>query len=324
MTVSAEKTRKLQHRWFYLTSKDVSKFFYKIKGRLQGITVYALVGKSGTGKSFRSMLLAEKLGISDIIDDGLLIHEASIVAGRSAKKEKHYLSAIKTAIFSDPAHRHEVAEAIQQHKVKKILILGTSEKMITRVTEELGLPPISQVIKIEEISSKAEINIAIKSRTEEGKHVIAVPAIEIKSDYAQILSDSIRIFFRRKGASEKEGKVGFYDKSIVQPSFQPKGKSSGRVAITEAALTEMILHCIDEYDTEIQMLKIRAKKGRSGYRIQLSVGVPYRKNLAGGLHGLRTYIQNNLQRYTGIILEHLEITIDKINHEKSARTSKLS
>ena len=322
MTVAVEKTRKVQHRWIYITGKDISNFFHKVKGRLQGITVYALVGKSGTGKSFRARLLAEKLGISYIIDDGLLIHETSIVAGRSAKKEKLYLTAIKTAIFSDPIHRSEVVDAIQKHKVKKILLLGTSEKMVDRVTEKLGLPPISQVINIEEIASKKEIKVAIKSRTAEGKHVIPVPAIEIKRDYSQILSDSIRIFFRGNRGPDEGKNVRFFDKSIVQPNFQTKGKTTGKVSISEAALTDMILHCIDEYDPDVHVLKIRVKKSKSGYRIDLSVGVPYGKKLAGGLHELRSYIHDNLQRYTGIILDHLEISIDKIRSEKSARISK--
>ena len=322
MAVSVENTRKVQHHWIFIPGKEIANFFHKVKGRLQGITVYALVGKSGTGKSFRARLLAEKLGISYIIDDGLLIHETSIVAGRSAKKEKHYLTAIKTAIFSDPVHRREVVDAIQKHKVKKILLLGTSEKMVDRVTEELQLPRISQVINIEEIASKEDIKKAIKSRTEEGKHVIAVPAIEIKRDYSQILSDSIRIFFRGNREPEEGKKVSFFDKSIVQPDFHTKGKTTGKVSISEAALREMILHCIDEYDTDVHALKIKVKKSKSGYRIDLSVGVPYGKKLAGGLHELRAYIHNNLQAYTGIILDHLEISVDKIRSEKSVRLSK--
>ena len=44
------------------------------------IQVYALVGESGTGKSFRSKLLAEEYGIHAIIDDGLLIQDEKIVA----------------------------------------------------------------------------------------------------------------------------------------------------------------------------------------------------------------------------------------------------
>jgi len=319
MTQNQEKPENINQSWFYLTSKDVSKFFYNVKKRLKGGVVYALIGKSGTGKSFRSRLLAEKLGVSYIIDDGLLIHDTSIIAGRSAKKEDHYLTAIKTAIFSDPEHRQEVAAAIQKHNVKKVLILGTSEKMAALITEALGLPPISQIIRIEEVSTKKEIKLAIKSRTEEGKHVIAVPTLEIKSDYGQILSDSIRIFFRMKRGLKPGRRASFFDKSIVQPSFQTKGKSSGKVSISETALTEMVLHCIDEYDVDIQVLKIQVKKGRTGYRIKLSIGAPYGKNLAA-VHELRSFIYHNLQRYTGIFLEHLEISIDKILNNNSARS----
>ncbi|MDY2756646.1 MAG: hypothetical protein SOU88_09485, partial [Candidatus Treponema excrementipullorum] len=50
------------------------------------ITVFALVGPSGTGKSFRAKLLADKHGLEAIIDDGLLIQNDKILAGQSAKR----------------------------------------------------------------------------------------------------------------------------------------------------------------------------------------------------------------------------------------------
>jgi len=53
---------------------------------LRGVKSYALVGSSGTGKSFRAKLVAQKYGIDLIIDDGLLIRGDQILAGRSAKK----------------------------------------------------------------------------------------------------------------------------------------------------------------------------------------------------------------------------------------------
>ncbi|MBM9510785.1 hypothetical protein [Desulfogranum marinum] len=316
MTVSADKGSKEQQQWIYLTGKEIYQFFNKVKGRLQGITVYALVGKSGTGKSFRAKLLAEKIGIPYILDDGLLIHESTILAGRSAKQEKNYISAIKTALFTDSVHRDQVVEAIQKNKVKKILLLGTSNKMVARMADRLDLPPISQIVNIEEIASKEDIENAIKSRFEEGKHVIPVPAIEIKRDYAQILSDSIRIFFKGDRNSSGVKKARFFDKSVVQPDFHSNEKTPGSVTISEAALTQMILHCIDEYDSEVRVRKIKVKSSRSGYGIDLYVSVPYGKTLAGGLHEMRSYIQERLQRYTGIILESLEISIDKISERK--------
>ena len=46
--------------------------------------VYALVGKSGTGKSYRAMSLAAAKNINAIIDDGLFISAGQVIAGSSA------------------------------------------------------------------------------------------------------------------------------------------------------------------------------------------------------------------------------------------------
>lgn len=320
MGSSTDKSSKEQ-QWIYLTGKEIYQFYSRIKGRLQGMHVYALVGKSGTGKSFRAKLLAEKLGVPFIIDDGLLIHENTILAGKSAKQEKNYISAIKTALFAEDDHRKGVIEKIQEKKVKKILLLGTSEKMVIKLAEVLELPPITQMITIEEIASQKDIENAIKSRFEEGKHVIPVPAIEVKRDYAQILSDTIRIFF--KGGKDKDGvkQSRFFEKSVVQPMYHEQGVG-GSVTISEAALTQMILHCIDEHDGDILVRKIKVKLGRSGYGIDLFIDVPFGKTLTGDLHELRSYILKNIQRFTGIMIDHLEISIDNISQRKKEAKKK--
>ena len=311
-----------ENQWVYLTGREIYGFFSRVKGRLQGITVYALVGKSGTGKSFRARLLAEKIGIPYIIDDGLLIHGDTILAGRSAKQEKLYVSAIKTALFIDPQHRESVIKILREKKVKKILILGTSSKMVQKLSTRLGLPPISQLIRIEEIASKKDIEDAIKSRFEEGKHVIPVPAIEVKRDYAQILSDSVRIFFSWDKRKDGVKKSHFFEKSIVQPDFHQNGGTDGKVTITEAALTQMILHCIDEYDDDVQVKKLKIKVHKSGYTIALYIIVTYGKTLNSGLEELRKYICDTIQRYTGIIIETLEISIDEITPKKDSKKQK--
>ena len=300
------------NQWVYLTGKEIYNFLSRVKGRLKGITVYALVGKSGTGKSFRAKLLAEKLEIPYIVDDGLLICGDTIMAGRSAKQEKLYVSAIKTALFLNQKQKEAVTKVLREKKVKKILLLGTSGKMVERLANRLDLPPISQVIQIEEIASQEDIEAAIKSRFEEGKHVIPVPAIEVKRDYAQILSDSIRIFFSGDKRQSDEKKSKFFEKSIVQPDFHQEVVSSGKVNITEAALTQMIFHCIDEYDDDIQVKKLKIKVLRSGYTISLHIIISYGKTLTGDLNDLSKYICDTIQRYTGIIIEDLEITVDGI------------
>ena len=114
----------------------------------QRIKVYALIGESGTGKSFRAKLVAQKYGIDYIIDDGLLIRDNRIVAGHSAKKEKTFMTAVKVALFDEKAHRDEVARKLQGEKSKKILVLGTSEKMVKKIAARLQLPPPMKFIKI--------------------------------------------------------------------------------------------------------------------------------------------------------------------------------
>ena len=48
--------------------------------------VFALIGESGTGKSYKSILVADNNGIDTIIDDGLLIKDGKKLAGSSAKR----------------------------------------------------------------------------------------------------------------------------------------------------------------------------------------------------------------------------------------------
>lgn len=280
--------------------------------KFKGIQVYALVGESGTGKSFKAKLLAQKYGINAIIDDGLLIVDDKIIGGKSAKSEKTYMGAVRVAVFDDKEHRDEIALKIRQNKFKKILLIGTSEKMVVKISTRLQLPPPSTVIKIEDIASREEIDKAIRSRQIEGKHVIPVPAIEIKRDYPQIFYDSLKVFFSKGGpisrALRKNSGKEVYEKSVVRPEFSKKG----RVEISEAALTQMTMHCVGEFDQNIRVRKITIKTNARGYRIIITVDVPFGKQLTGEVYKLQQYIIDNIEKFTGILIEEVSIIIDKI------------
>lgn len=53
---------------------------------MNNMKVYAFVGPSGTGKSYRAQMVANENNINYIIDDGLLIKDNAVIAGNSAKK----------------------------------------------------------------------------------------------------------------------------------------------------------------------------------------------------------------------------------------------
>ncbi len=275
----------------------------------KGVKVYAFVGESGTGKSFRAKLLAQKYGIELIIDDGLLIRDDKIVAGHSAKREATFIAAVRVALFDDKTHRDEVARSLQNLNFRKVLILGTSEKMVSRIAARLQLPQPIKVIKIEDIASEEEIEKAIRSRRVEGKHVIPVPSIEVQRNYPQIFYDRVRVLFKRKKTplgSLNQSKV--YEKSVVRPEFS----KTGRVTISEAALTQMVLHCVREFDEQIRIKKLTIKSDAQGYRLVIVIDVPFGTQLTGTIHKMQQYIVENIERFTGILIEDVHIIIDKI------------
>jgi uncharacterized alkaline shock family protein YloU len=282
--------------------------FRELYWLVKGVLVYALVGESGTGKSFRAKLVAQKYGIDLIIDDGLLIGNNSILAGKSAKREQAFLAAIKAALFDNEEHRNEVIKALEHHKFKSVLILGTSDKMVYRIAERLNLPKPARIIKIEEIASSEEIERAMRVRAVEGKHVIPVPAVEVKTNYPQIFYDSIRVFLKTNFSPIPNPKL--YEKAVVRPEYSKHGK----VTISEAALTQMVIHCVDEYNENIRIKKITVRSESQGYRLVITIDVPFGTQLSGHIHNLQEYIIENIEKYTGIMIEEVNIIIDKISN----------
>lgn len=68
--------------------------------------VIAFVGPSGSGKSHRAIGVAHQYNCQGIIDDGLLIEGAKILAGTSAKSEQNRVQAVKRAIsMTTPTRR---------------------------------------------------------------------------------------------------------------------------------------------------------------------------------------------------------------------------
>ena len=274
--------------------------------------IIALVGESGTGKSFQAKIVANKYRIDYLIDDGLLIKGNRILAGHSAKKEHSFMAAVKVALFDEKSHRDEVARRLQNEKYKRVLILGTSEKMVNKIAVRLQLPPPAKIVKIEDVASQEEIDKAIRTRRIEGKHVIPVPSVEVKKTYPNIFYDAIMIFNRRKSGEKVPKGLGpvptIHEKSLVRPEYS----KHGRVIISEGALIELVTLCVDEYDHAIKTKKINVKDTEMGYRLVMTIDVPYGIQLGGNMHELQQYIIDDIERYTGILIEEVNIIIDKV------------
>ena len=185
---------------------------------LKDIKVYAFVGPSGTGKSYRAQMVANENKIKYIIDDGLLIHENDVVAGNSAKKAPTKIETVKKAIFIEKEDRKNMVEALKKNKPESILILGTSDGMVEKIADNLGLEKPEKTIYINEVATETEMETAKRIRTTEGKHVIPVPTFEIKRDFAGYILDPLQIFKYRRNDTPY-----ISEKSIIRPTFSYLG-----------------------------------------------------------------------------------------------------
>ena len=104
-----------------------------------------------------------------------------------------------------------------------------------------------------------------------------------------------------------------FEKSVVRPIFGKKEK--GAVSISEAALSQMVLHCIDEHSGSIKVKKIVVSQSQSGFNIGLYVNVSFGEQLSGNFHSLQKYIIESIERLTGIIINNVDITIDQVSHK---------
>ncbi|MBR0470205.1 MAG: hypothetical protein IJJ55_03190, partial [Clostridia bacterium] len=74
--------------------------------------VIAFVGPSGTGKSYRSIMVSRQHGADAIIDDGLLISHGKVIAGTSAKREATKIASVKHALFMNRPQVEEIKKAL--------------------------------------------------------------------------------------------------------------------------------------------------------------------------------------------------------------------
>ena len=197
--------------------------------------VFSLTGRSGTGKSYQAQSVCEGLGIESIIDDGLFIYHNSVEAGESAKRQKTKVAAIKAALFYKDDKAREAKRRIRELAPKTILILGTSDRMADMIADRLGLPSVSERIYIEEITTEEDREAAQRQRLNEGKHVIPVPTLQLKRDFAGYFLDPMKLWRKAVSATERtteairtQGISGAFsqsgqDKSIVRPTYSYLG-----------------------------------------------------------------------------------------------------
>lgn len=273
------------------------------------IKVLGFVGPSGTGKSHKALQIANSMGIEHLIDDGLLIKENSVLAGSSAKKEKTKIAAVKRALFILEDHANAIKAEIEKQGIKSILILGTSDAMVESIAKRLSLPQISKIIYIHEVSGKDEIEIALNTRKNQGKHVIPVPTFEIKKDFSGYFLDPLQIF-RRRG---KNSSQLISEKSVVRPTFS----YMGRYSISDYAIYQIVEYTVQSIEGVNRISRFKVENGNSGITIDMDVILYYGCSVKLLLNEISSRIKEEIEKITALNINGLNITVKALTDNKS-------
>ena len=271
---------------------------------MDNIKVYAFVGPSGTGKSYRAQMVANENNTHYIIDDGLFINDNEIIAGESAKKAPTKIETVKKALFLQQAQKDEIRKAIEKYKPESILILGTSDGMVNKIAANIGLPPIEKIIYIDEIATPEEIQEARRSRVTEGKHVIPVPTFEIKKDFSGFILDPLQIF-KFKGENNKPY---ISEKSIIRPTFS----YLGNFTISDTVFRQIIEYIAYKDKNIHKIIRTRIDNQPEGPYVYIELSVEYGENVRTIVDNFKNKVIKELEKLTTMRVRTIKIIIKEI------------
>ncbi len=276
---------------------------------MNNMKVYAFVGPSGTGKSYRAQMVANENNINYIIDDGLLIKDNAVIAGNSAKKAPTKIETVKHALFIKEKEKEEIRKAIKKYKPDGILILGTSDGMVEKIVGNLGLPKISKTIYINDVATEEEMEKARRIRVTEGKHVIPVPTFEIKKDFSGYMLDPLQIF-----KSKGKGNAPYIaEKSIIRPTFS----YLGNFTISDNVFRQIIEYLAIKNEAIYKISKIRVQKTEAGPYIYMEVVINYGVNIIKELREFKIKCKKEIERLTTMNTQRIDVFAKGINVQRN-------
>ena len=268
------------------------------------VKVYAFVGPSGTGKSYRAQMVASEKGIHFIIDDGLLIKDNEIIAGESAKKAPTKIETVKHALFYADAEKKPIEKAIKKYKPAKILILGTSDGMVQKIAANLGLPEVSDTTYINQVATEEEMQTARHIRVTGGKHVIPVPTFELKKDFSGYLLDPLQIF-KSKGIGQKPY---ISEKTIMRPTFS----YLGNFTISDTVFRQIIEFLATKMPEIYKVVRTRVSSSEIGTSIYMEVVVMYGCNIQETLKEFKEKARREIENLTAMNVISLDVVAKNI------------
>lgn len=283
---------------------------------LSKIAVIAFVGQSGTGKSTRAISVARANDIDFIIDDGLLINGSRIVAGTSAKKAPTKMESVRQALFVDPTRSSVMRRALVESHPAALMILGTSDSMLSKITTNLWLNQPSMLIRIEDVSTEEERRSARNTRLTEGMHTIPVPTMEIKHEFSGYFTDPLNKL-RQRFDFERNGNTPYVsdaERTMVRPTFS----SLGSYSISDDAMLDLIKIVLEDIPGIGGVVNYKTENRTIGVVFSIDLALLYGFDAQAVLLEAQQKIGSAIEEYTSITIVAVDVRAIRLLHNKEA------
>ena len=199
-------------------------------------------------------------------------------------------------------------EVVEKYHPDRILILGTSDRMVVTITKALDLPEPCKYIRIEDVARPEEMMKASEARHKEGKHVIPVPTMELKPYFKGYLVDPLKFFRNRKKEAPKRFSEQ-NERSVVRPVFSYYGKLS----FSDRVIASLVRYAVKGMK-KVRITGVSSQKSESqmnGLILALDVtvrsGTP--QDIKTVIHTMRDRIQREIEHTTGMSLETIRVNV---------------
>lgn len=190
---------------------------------------------------------------------------------------------------------------------ERILILGTSDRMVQKIAATLKLPAPSRYIHIEDVAKPEEIAQANYARHKEGKHVIPVPTMELRPYFKGYLVDPLQFFRNRRSV---RGKMkGNEERSVVRPVFSYYGKLSFSNHVIEALVHYAVRDLRKIHISHISSVKSTSQMNGIILSLDVTVRQGTPQEIKKLIHLMRDKIQREIEHTTGMALDTIKVNI---------------
>ena len=171
--------------------------------------------------------------------------------------------------------------------------------MVSKIAQNLELPPISKTIYISDVATEEEMQKARRIRVTQGKHVIPVPTFEIKKDFSGFLLDPLQIFKMKGGGQDPY----IAEKSIIRPTFS----YLGNFTISDTVFRQIIQMLVKKEKDIVKISKIRIDKYGEGMSIYMQSIVKYGCNIEECHKKFKQKTKKEIERLTTMNVQEVSV-----------------